>query len=52
MEENLIRPPNAPSPQIYKIVRRGTLNKMANPMAAKPDQILLVIISNKIILKV
>jgi len=52
MAENLINPPMAPIPQMAKMVLRGTLNRMANPMAAIPDQILLVIISIKIILKV
>ena len=35
---NLINPPIAPSDQIEKIVRRGTLNRTAKPIAAMPAQ--------------
>jgi hypothetical protein len=48
---NLISPPNAPRVQIEKITRRGTLNRIAKPMAAMPAQKLFDIISSRIILE-
>ena len=37
--KNLVKPPSAPIINIESNARLGTLNKIANPMAAIPNQI-------------